>query len=52
MDRSPTHIDIIQEFLAQVVKDDAKHQDIVVHEAVEALGNMNKKHTIGLLKKY
>lgn len=42
MDRSKAHIDLIQEFLTEVVDEKNGYEDIVVHEAVEALGNMNQ----------
>ena len=48
MDNSPEHVAKIQEFLERVVgSGDAQ---IVVHEAVEALGNLNSENTVRLIE--
>ena len=41
MDRSKEHVDKIQAFLEDVIDEKNGYEEIVVHEAVEALGNMN-----------
>jgi len=40
MDKGEEQINIIQTFLEQVLEDD-KNTKIIMHEAVEALGNLN-----------
>ena len=50
MNNSPEHVAKIQEFLERVVgSGDAQ---IVVHEAVEALGNLNSENTVRLIDQY
>jgi len=41
MDRTQEHVEKIQAFLEYVVDEKNGFEEIVVHEAVEALGNMN-----------
>jgi uncharacterized protein YlzI (FlbEa/FlbD family) len=41
MDKTPEHISKIQEFLETVIDEKNGYKEIVVHEAVEALGNMS-----------
>ena len=50
MDNSEEHVNKIQTFLESVVEGDYAH--IIVHEAVEALGNLNNANTLILLEKY
>ena len=50
MDNSPEHVAKIQAFLEQIVEGD--YPQIVVHEAVEALGNMGEENTVRLLERY
>ncbi|CDW84373.1 deoxyhypusine hydroxylase [Stylonychia lemnae] len=50
MDKSPEHIEKIQNFLEKVLDED--HPKIVLHEAVEALGNINSENTLKLLKRF
>ena len=50
MDKSPEHVEKIQAFLEQVL--DGDHPKIVLHEAVEALGNINSENTLKLLKRF
>lgn len=50
MTSSPEHIKKIQAFLEKVV--DSDHPKIVLHEAVEALGNLDQENTLKLLKKF
>ena len=45
MNRSEAHIGKIQEFLEHVIDEENNYPDIVVHEAVEALGNLSQEHT-------
>jgi hypothetical protein len=42
MNRTPAHIEKIQVFLEEVIDEKNGHEEIVVHEAVEALGNLNQ----------
>ena len=41
MNRSDEHIKIIHKFLEEVIDEKNEYREIIVHEAVEALGNMN-----------
>ena len=50
MDKSPEHIAKIQAFLETVVEGD--FPQIVIHEAVEALGNLDDGNTVVLLERY
>ena len=50
MDKSPQHITKIQTFLQQIVEGD--YAQIIVHEAVEALGNLDDENTVVLLERY
>ena len=50
MDNSPDHIAKIQKFLEYIVEGD--FADIIVHEAVEALGNLDNEQTLELIEKY
>ena len=50
MDKSPAHVEKIQAFLEKLIDED--HPKIVLHEAVEALGNLNQENTLRLLKKF
>jgi deoxyhypusine monooxygenase len=50
MNKSVEHVDKIQKFLEKVIDED--HSKIILHEAVEALGNMNDDNTLKLLKKF
>ena len=38
--------------MEDVIDEKNGHEEIVVHEAVEALGNMSQEKTLELLKKY
>ena len=49
MNRSDEHVKRMQNFLEQVVSPDAEYPEIVVHEAVEALGNLSHEKTESLL---
>ena len=50
MDKTPEHISKIQVFLEGIVEGD--YPQIVVHEAVEALGNMSDERTESLIEEY
>eukprot|EP00347_Sterkiella_histriomuscorum_P019136 403342811 len=50
MDKSPEHVQKIQDFLEKVL--DGDYPKIVLHEAVEALGNINSENTLKLLKRF
>ena len=50
MDNTPEHVAKIQTFLEAIVEGD--HAQIIVHEAVEALGNMSDENTVRLLERY
>ena len=50
MDKSPEHVTKIQAFLEQIVEGD--FAQIIVHEAVEALGNLDDANTLVLLERY
>ena len=50
MDKTPEHIEKIQAFLERVVE--SGDAQIVVHEAVEALGNLNSENTVRLIERY
>jgi hypothetical protein len=50
MTNSEAHNKKIQTFLEGIVEGDYAH--IIVHEAVEALGNINDQNTLNLLEKY
>lgn len=50
MNKSPEHVKKIQEFLESVVQ--GEYPTIVLHEAVEALGNMDCENTIKLIEKF
>ena len=50
MDNSAEHIKKIQAFLETIVE--GEYPQIVIHEAVEALGNLDDANTIALLEKY
>lgn len=50
MDKTPEHISKIQVFLEGIVEGD--YPQIVVHEAVEALGNMSDENTVRLIEQY
>ena len=50
MDKSPEHIAKIQKFLENIVEGD--YAQIIVHEAVEALGNLDDGNTVTLLNRY
>ena len=52
MDKTPEHISKIQEFLETVIDEKNGYKEIVVHEAVEALGNMSQEKSKQLLDKY
>jgi deoxyhypusine monooxygenase len=43
MNKTPEHVNRIQPFLEHVIDEANGYEDIVVHEAFEALGNMNKE---------
>jgi deoxyhypusine monooxygenase len=50
MNKSEEGTKIIQAFLEQVLEQD--YPKIVLHEAVEALGNLNQENTLRLLKRF
>ena len=50
MDNSAEHIKKIQAFLEKIVE--GEYPQIVIHEAVEALGNLDDANTVALLEKY
>lgn len=52
MNRSEQHVQIIQKFLEEVIDEKNEYKEIVVHEAVEALGNLDHDNTMKLLEKY
>ena len=43
---------MIQEFLETVIDENNGYKEIVVHEAVEALGNLSQEKSVQLLEKY
>lgn len=49
MDNSPEHIKEISTFLEAIVANEDE-PDIVIHEAVEALGNLNDENSLKLLE--
>lgn len=50
MDNSPEHVAKIQTFLEGIVE--GQYPQIVVHEAVEALGNLNDENSVRLIEQY
>ena len=52
MDKSEDHINKIQTFLEHVIDEKNGYEEIVLHEAVEALGNLSNKNTLKLIEKY
>ena len=50
MNNTPEHVKKITAFLEKLIDED--HPPIVIHEAVEALGNMNNYDSLKLLKKF
>jgi len=50
MNNTQEHVDKIVPFLEMIIESD--YPQIVIHEAVEALGNMNNYDTLALLKKF
>ncbi|TNV77032.1 hypothetical protein FGO68_gene13979 [Halteria grandinella] len=50
MDKSPEHIAKIQAFFDKILLED--YPQIVLHEAVEALGNLNQDNTFKLLERF
>lgn len=52
MDKSPAHVQKIQAFLETVIAEGAGYEDIVVHEAVEALGNLSQDETLKLIQRF
>ena len=48
MDKTPEHVAKIQAFLEQIVE--GNYAQIIVHEAVEALGNMSDENTVRLIE--
>lgn len=52
MNKTEAHVARIQKFLEHVVDETNNYPEIVVHEAVEALGNMNQEHSLNLLKRF
>lgn len=52
MNKTPQHVEKIQAFLEEVIDEKNKYEDIVVHEAVEALGNLSQEQTLKLIERY
>ena len=52
MNKTPEHVARIQKFMENVIDEKSNNEDIVVHEAVEALGNLSQEHTISLLERF
>ena len=52
MNKGEEQTKLIQQYLEKLVEDDNKQTKIVLHEAVEALGNLNQDNTLKLLKKF
>ena len=52
MNRSEDHVKKIQTFLEYVIDDKNNFEEIVVHEAVEAMGNLAEQNTLDLIKKF
>jgi deoxyhypusine monooxygenase len=50
MNTSPDHAAKIQPFLEKILSED--HPKIVLHEAVEALGNLSMENTLKLLERF
>ena len=50
MNNTPEHVEKITNFLEHLI--DGDYPQIVIHEAVEALGNMNNYDSLALLKKF
>ena len=52
MNKSDAHVEKIQLFLEHVIDENNGYPEIVQHEAVEAMGNLNHKNSIPLLKRF
>ena len=52
MNKTEEHVKKIKVFLEDVIDEKNKYQEIVVHEAVEALGNLDDENAGKLLEKY
>jgi len=52
MNKTEAHVAKIQQFLEMVIEEKNGYQDIVVHEAVEALGNLSNEVTLDLIKRF
>ena len=50
MNNTDEHTNKIQKFLEKIIEGD--YSQIIVHEAVEALGNLNDANTQALIDKY
>lgn len=50
MDKSPEHIERIHSFFESIL--DKDYKKIVLHEAVEALGNLSNEKTLQLVEKF
>jgi len=50
MNTSPEHAAKIQPFLEKILSED--HSKIVLHEAVEALGNLSMENSLKLLERF
>ena len=52
MNKTPEHVAKIQAFLEHVIDEKNQYPEIIVHEAVEAMGNMNDQNSLELLKRF
>ena len=52
MNKTDEHVKRIQTFLEYVIDDKNNYEEIVVHEAVEAMGNLAEENTLSLIQKY
>jgi hypothetical protein len=46
MNKSEEHVQEIQKFLEHVIDEKNGYEEIVVHEAVEAMGNLSHENTL------
>lgn len=52
MNKTEEHVQKIQEFLEHVIDEKNGYPEIIVHEAVEAIGNMGQEGSLELMKRF